>query len=123
MRRRRLYFLIPLILMVAGPQAFGSAEPLSCADRSVTARAVRTTKDVKSFVQCAYEFAQEVGFEKARQAFHEDERWRSGPTYLFVAEATHMTERLVVFPPDPSREGLPLGPLVDVFGNEFFSVT
>ena len=113
-------FLILLILLCAAP-TFGAAEPLSCSDNSIVASAVRTAEDVQVFVQCAYEFVQEVGFEEARRAFHEEERWRSGPTYLFVAEATHMTERLVVFPPDASREGAPLGPLVDVFGNEFFS--
>ena len=98
MQHRRLYFLIPLILMVAAPAlvAQGGAEPLSCADRSVTARAVRTTKDVKSFVQCAYEFAREVGFEKARQAFHEDERWRSGPIYVFVDEVTPISEHVSI---------------------------
>ena len=124
MKRRRLsYFLIPFAFLAAAPAlvAQGAAEPLSCADRSVTASAVRTTEDVQAFVQCAYEFVQEMGLEEARRAFHEDERWKSGQIYVFVAEATHMTEQLVVFPPDPSREGLPLGPLVDVFGNEFFS--
>ena len=45
--------LIPLILQFAAPQAFGDDEPLSCADRSVTAHAVRTTEDVQAFVQCA----------------------------------------------------------------------
>ena len=65
-------FLILSVIVCAAPQAFGAAEPLSCADRSVTARAVRTTEDVKSFVQCAYEFAQEVGFAEARRAFHEE---------------------------------------------------
>ena len=111
--------LIPLILLCAAPQAFGNDEPLSCADRSVVASAVRTTENVQAFVQCAYELVQEVGFEEARRAFHEDERWKSGPTYVFVAEADP-TERLIVFPPDTLREELPLGPLVDVFGNEFF---
>ena len=41
----------------------------ACADRSITASAVRTPKDVQAFVQCAYEFVQEVGFEEARRAF------------------------------------------------------
>ena len=91
------------------------------AQKSITASAIRTTEDVQAFVQCAYEFVQEMGFEEAHRAFNEDERWKSGQIYVFVAEATHMTEQLVVFPPDPSREGLPLGPLIDVFGNEFFS--
>ena len=58
-------FRIPLILLcAAGPAlvAQGGAEPLSCADRSITAIAVRTPEDVQAFVRCAYEFVQEVGF-------------------------------------------------------------
>ena len=124
MKYRLPLFLIPSILVCTAAPALvaqGNAEPLSCADRSITASAVRTQEDVQAFAQCAYELVQEVGFEEARRAFHEDERWRSGQIYVFVAAAAHMTEQLVVFPPDPSREGLPLGPLVDVFGNEFFS--
>ena len=46
--------------------------------------------------------AQEVGFEEARRAFHENERWKSGPTYVFVA-AADTTERLIVFPPPTPR--------------------
>ena len=120
MKHRLPYFLILSTFLFPAP-VLGGDEPLSCADKSVAAGSVHTPEDVKSFVQCAYEFVQEVGVEEARRAFHEDERWKSGQIYVFVAEATHMTEQLVVFPPDPSREGLPLGPLVDVFGNEFFS--
>ena len=120
MKHRLPFFLILSTFLFAAP-VLGGDEPLSCANKSIVASAVRTTEDVQAFVQCAYEFVQEVGVEEARRAFHEDERWKSGQIYVFVAEATHMTEQLVVFPPDPSREGLPLGPLVDVFGNEFFS--
>ena len=123
-----LTVIFGLFLIFAAPQSAGAqsapqvdAEPLSCVDKSITASAVRTSEDVQTFVQCAYEFVQEVGFEEAYRAFHEDERWKSGQIYVFVAEATPRTEQLVVFPPDPLREGLPLGPLVDVFGNEFFS--
>ena len=68
-------FLIPSILVCVAAQALiaqGDAEPLSCADRSITARAVRTPEDVQAFVQCAYEFVQEVGFEEAPG-------FRSGP--------------------------------------------
>ena len=90
MKHNLSLFLIPSILVCAAAPplvAQGNVEPLSCADRSVTAGAVRTTEDVKSFVQCAYEFVYEAGFEEARRAFHEDERWRNGPTYVFVADA------------------------------------
>ena len=109
--------------MCAAPQAFGAAEPLSCANRSVTARAVRTTEDVKSFVQCAYEFVQEVGFAEARRAFHEDPRWQHGPYYVFVDGIAKSGEDSIpyVYPPDPSREGSPWGSLVDNFGNDIVS--
>ena len=104
MQHQLPYLLIPLTLLVAAP-AFATpegTEPLSCADRSIVASAVRTTEDIQAFVQCAYEFVQEVGFDEARRAFHEDERWKSGPTYVFIA-AADTTERLIVFPPDTSR--------------------
>ena len=45
----------------------------------------------------------------ARESFHEDERWRSGSIYVYVTDV----ERLVVFPPHPSREEVPLGPLAE----------
>ena len=114
--------LLPLILLCASPQAFGTDDPLSCADRSITASAVRTPEDARVFVQCAYEFVQEVGFEEARRAFNEDERWKSGPTYIFVSEATPMSDqaRLFVFPPARSREGSSLGLLIDAFGNDYY---
>ena len=116
--------LLPLILLYAAPQAFGADEPPPCADRSVTASAVRTTEDVKSFVQCAYEFVYEAGFEEAYRAFHEDERWRSGPIYISVDEVTSMAGTAVgfVFPPDPSTERIPgyWEPLIDVFGNDWY---
>ena len=63
-----------------------------------------------------------MGFEEARRAFNEDERWKSGPTYIFVDEVTPMSDlsRPFVFPPDPSREGLPWGLLIDAFGNDWY---
>ena len=73
-------FLIPIIIVCAGAPALGDDEPLSCADRSIVAHAVRTTEDIQAFVQCAYEFVQDVGFAESRRAFNEDERWKSGPT-------------------------------------------
>ena len=77
---------------------------------------------VEAFVQCAYEYVQEMGFKEARRAFHEEARWRSGQIYVFVAEATPMSDmsRVFVFPPDPSREGEPWGLLIDIFGNDWF---
>ena len=122
MKPRLPYLLIPLTLWVAVPvfAAQGGTEPLACADKSIVASAVRTQADVQAFVQCAYEYVQEVGFEEARRAFHEDVRWRSGPTYISVSEVTPVpgAARAFVFPPDPSKEGLPWGSPVDDFGND-----
>ena len=114
--------LLPLILLYAAPQAFGADEPPPCADQSVVASAVRTPKDVEIFVQCAYEYVQEMGFEEARRAFNEDERWRSGPTYIFIDEVTPMRDaaQALVYPPDPSREGTPWGLFIDAYGNDYF---
>ena len=117
-----LSILASLATMLVSP-ALVPAE--TCAERSVTASAVRTRGDVQAFVQCAYEFVQEVGFEESRRAFHEDERWRSGPIYVFVAELSPVpgAARALVQPPDPSIEGKPWGFLVDDFGNDLLSET
>ena len=75
-----------ILLCAAAPTLVaqgGTAEPLSCADHSITARAVRSPEGVEAFVQCAYEFVQEVGFEEARRAFNEDERWEKRPDLCF----------------------------------------
>ena len=95
-----------------------------CADRSVTAAAVSNRQDIQAFVQCAYEYVQEMGFDEARRAFNEDERWLTGPTYVFVDEVTaaRVDARAFVFPPDPSLEGQPWGPLLDAFGDYYEEV-
>ena len=82
----------------------------SCSDSYVTARAIREREDVRAFVQCAAEYVMEHGAEEARRAFHEDDRWRQGPYYVFVRllgkSGRVQDSHLVVFPPDPSREGI-----------------
>ena len=82
----------------------------------------RSPEGVEAFVQCAYEFVQEVGFEEARRAFHEEARWRSGQIYVFVDEVSPMFEmsRSLVYPPDGAREGNPWGPLPDGFGGQWY---
>ena len=121
MQYRVLHFLILSTFLFAVP-VLGDDETLSCADKSIVASAVRTQEDVQAFVQCAYEFVQEVGFEEARRAFNEDERWKSGPIYIFIDEVTPVSDqsRSFVYPPDPSREGLPWGLLIDAFGNDWY---
>ena len=83
---------------------------------------MRTQEDVQAFVQCAYEFVQEVGFEEARRAFNEDERWKSGPIYIFVSGVTPLSDQaqLFVFPPDRPREGSSLGLVIDTFGHDYY---
>ena len=119
LKLRLHYFLLPFAVLAVTP-VLGTDAPVFCADKSIVASAVRTPEDVQAFVQCAYEFVQEVGFEKARQAFSEDGRWRSGPIYISVSEVTPVpgAARAFVFPPDPAREGVAWGPLVDDFGND-----
>ena len=99
-----------------------SASGPSCADNSVTAAGVRTRSDVKAFVQCAAEYAMEHGPEEARRAFNEDERWKHGPTYVFVdgIEPSGEDAFAYVFPPDPAREGMPWGESIDGFGNDYY---
>ena len=126
MKHNLSLFLIPSILVCAAAPALvaqGNVEPLSCADRSITASAVRTPEDVQAFVQCAYELVREVGFEEARRAFHEDERWQYGSYYVFVDGIAKSGEGSIpyVYPPAPSREGSAWGSLVDNFGNDIVS--
>ena len=104
MRSLYLSILIPLVLFLVSPAL--AAED-TCADRSIVAGAVRTAQDAKTLTRCAYEFVQEVGFEEARRAFNEDERWKSGPTYVFVSEVTPYSDqaRLFVFPPLGTGKG------------------
>jgi len=110
---------IPLFLCLVSPAL---ATEDTCADRSIVAGAVRTLQDAKTLTQCAYEFVHEVGFEEARRAFNEEERWKSGPTYVFVSEVTPLSDqaRLFVFPPARHREGGSLGLLIDVYGNDYY---
>ena len=112
---------IAVILLCLLTPALGS-HPVPCADNSITAAAVATIEDLRAFVQCAYEYAMEMGFEETRRAFNEDERWKSLPIYVFVSEATPMSDqaRLFVFPFNRSQEGSSLGLLIDAFGNDYY---
>ncbi len=120
MRKLRLPCLLILSTSMVVVHGFGAGDVRTCAENSVVASAIRTPEDVQAFVQCAYELVQEVGIDAARRAFHEEERWQSGPYYIFVDEMTPISEesRALVFPPDSSREGQPWGLLIDSFGND-----
>ena len=119
--------IVALLLAGAFVEASGQAV-VPCAEKSMTAAGIRSTEDVEAFVQCAYEYVQEMGFEEAYRAFHEDERWNSGQFYVFVrmlAPRSELSERIIQ-PTDPSSERMPLGPLIDRFGTdvigEFFRI-
>ena len=98
------------------------SEP-SCKDNHVSARGIRTRRDVQAFVRCAAEYVAEHGTEEARRAFHEDARWRHGPYYVFVDLLAQPSEgplsHIAVFPPNPSWEGTSQT-LVDNFGTDYF---
>ena len=113
-----------LTFVVAAPAAGAQvgSQPPTCEDSAIVAGAVRTEEDVRVFVQCAYEFAQQEGLEEARRAFNQDARWKSGPIYVFISEVTPLSDqaRLFIFPPAPEREGSSLGLLIDAFGNDYY---
>ena len=124
MKYNPLFLSVLLLTGVAASAFADDGDVVPCADRSVTAAAVSNRQDIQAFVQCAYEYVQEMGFDEARRAFNEDERWRMGPTYVFVDEVTaaRVDARAFVFPPDPSLEGQPWGPLLDAFGDYYEEV-
>ena len=115
-RNPRLCLLAALALTV--PHAV-AASNLACEDHAISAGAVQTRADVPRFVQCAYEFAMEVGFEEAKRAFHEDPRWFSGEVFIFVDSLAPSGDDSVslVYPPDPSNEGKVWGAYPS-FGND-----
>ena len=112
--------LAPLAALLAAGMA-PAAEPIPCAEKSISASAIRSTADVEAFVQCAYEYVQEMGFEEAYRAFHQDARWKSGQFYVFVDErhADRVEWTSIVFPPNRSREGTTWEAIVDAFGTDF----
>ena len=109
-----LVFISGLALLSTIPPV--EAAP-TCTDHSVSASSVHTPRDVEAFVQCAYELVNEVGFERARQAFHQDPRWNSGTIYVFV---TGLGAEVLVSPILPEREGGNFGEVVDLFESDLF---
>ena len=93
-----------------------------CDQSSVTAGALRTLEDVRAFVQCAKEYVEENGHEEAYRAFQEDERWKVGPTYVFVSAIAEggKSSLALVCPGCQSIEGRTYAPLVDQFGSDYF---
>ena len=91
-----------------------------CSDRNIAASAVRTQSDIRAFVECAEAYLAEHGTAEARRAFNEDERWKHGPTYVFVHSIAKSDPEAMafVYPPDPSREGQRWDESIDDFGTD-----
>ena len=79
-----------------------------CSDNFITARAVRTRRDIQALVQCAADYIAVHGTEEAHRSFHEDPRWDHAEFYVFVRllEQPGARTQLLVYPPDRSREGV-----------------
>ena len=94
----------------------------TCSNHYVEASAIQTRAEIQAFVQCAAEYAMAHGTDEARRAFNEDERWKYGPTYVFVdgIEQSGEDAFTYVFPPDPTREGMVWGSSIDGFGTDYY---
>ena len=126
MNRNRLSDLLILSILIVAGQGFGAAETLPCADRSISAGAIRTREDIKSFVICAREHLEQVGVDSAYDAFHNDPRWHSGPIYLFATELVPdgTKARSLLHPGNPARETIDpavLGDRSDEFGSDIIA--
>ncbi len=88
----------------------------SCSDNVIAASAVRSRRDIRALVNCAVEYIAEHGTHEAYWAFHEGPQWVHHEYYVFVRllEQEGQTSRLVAYPPDQSREGIPGTSLHDV---------
>ena len=100
-----------------------ASHSVRCPDYNISASAIRNSRDIEAFVNCAYELVMRIGPDAARIAFHEDDRWRADPHYVFVngIAPTGDGSMVFVYPPDPSLVGSYWGPLVDHFGTDFVS--
>ncbi|MDE0126749.1 MAG: hypothetical protein OXN97_19460 [Bryobacterales bacterium] len=102
--------------------AGGPAVTSGCADRSISASAVRTQSDIRAFVECAEVYLAEHGTAEARRAFNEDERWKHGSIYVFARSIARSGRNSTAFvhPPDPSRQGRLWGETIDDFGTDLY---
>lgn len=96
----------------------------SCSDNFITAAAVRTRRDIQTLVHCAAEYIAVHGTEEAYRSFHEDPRWDHPERYVVVRllEQPGEPSRLLVYPPDRNREGIP-GPAVHEISESAFGLT
>ncbi|MDE0124777.1 MAG: hypothetical protein OXN97_09410 [Bryobacterales bacterium] len=105
------------------PGGTSARHSVRCADNNISASAIRNSRDIEAFVNCAYELVMRTGPDAARRAFHEDDRWSEGPFYVSVSgiAPTGDGSMSFVYPPDPSLVGSYWGPLADRFGTDLLA--
>ena len=92
-----------------------------CSDNFITAAAARTRRDIQALVHCAAEYVAVRGTEEAYRSFHEDPQWDHREHYVVVRllEQAEERSRLLVYPPDHSREGIPGAALHEISETAF----
>ena len=115
-----LSICLPLALLAASP---ASGNQGVCEGRPIKASAVNSMEEVKAFVKCAHDFALREGADKAYEAFHHDERWKSGEIYLYVLELKPSAAEatVLVHVAQPEREQRVWGSLPDVYGDDIIA--
>ena len=93
-----------------------------CEDKSVSAAAIRTREDIRAFALCAAEYLREHGADEAYRAFRDDERWRSGPIYVFADTLADGGREVLslLSPTNEPQEGQRFVPFIDRFGSDYF---
>ena len=122
MRVLKPFLLLQAALATLAVPAMAANHGMHCDAREISAASIRTREDIKAFVECAHAYVEANGTAEAYRAFHEDARWKSGQFYVFVDQHAARGEDATsyVYPPDPSREGVVWGPLVDRYGTDYF---
>ena len=89
----------------------------------MAASAVKSSTELRAFVECAYEFVISEGTEAAHEAFHNDERWKSGEIYLYVLELKPSAAEatVLVHAAQPDREQTVWGSLPDAYGDDIIA--
>lgn len=92
-----------------------------CSDHFITAGAARTRSDIQALVHCAAEYIAVHGTEETHRSFHEDPRWDHPEQYVLVRllEQSGEPSRLLVYPPDRGREGIPGAALHEISASSF----
>ena len=126
MARLTWFATLAAILLGTAEQLAADRGATTCAERSVSAQAVYSPDDARAFATCAKEYLEEVGADAAYDAFHNDPRWHSSSTYVFIFEEIpdFSRARMFVHAADPVREMTApgaFGDLTDDFGTDIIA--